>query len=53
MKKEYGFTEILETEKGKALIETIEELHGEKEPALVRIRQAAIKDLETEYGWKY
>lgn len=47
------FIEILENEEGRSIIEQIEELANETEPALVSIRKNLIKDLNKKFGYKY
>jgi len=53
MKKTYTFIEILDDERGRELIDQIEELIGEEEAVLVRIREDLIKELKTEFGYDY
>lgn len=53
MKKKLSFIEILNIPEAKALVERIEELAGEKDPSLIRIRQSYIEELEKKYGYTY
>lgn len=46
-------TEILNIPEARALVEQIEELIGEEEASLVRIREELIEDLRTKYGYDY
>ena len=47
------FIEVLSNPEARELVDRIEELHGETEPELVRIRNEYIKELKTKYGYKY
>ena len=47
------FIEILNNAEARSLVEQIEELIGETEKELVRIREACIEELEAKYGYRY
>ena len=48
-----AFSELLDNPEARALIDEIEELEGEKEPCLVRIRNERIAELAEKYGYCY
>jgi len=50
---EKTFIEILNTPEAYALIERIEELIGEEEPVLCRIRSNLINQLKADFGYSY
>lgn len=47
------FTEIINNPEAYKLVELIEELIGETEPELVRIRNEYINDLKNKYNYEY
>lgn len=47
------FTEILDIKEAHELVDQIEELLGETEPTLVRIRTNLVNELKTKYGYEY
>ena len=47
------FIEVLNNPEARALVDMIEELNGETEQELVRIRNEYIKELKTKYGYEY
>jgi hypothetical protein len=51
--QKYTFTELLDTPEARELIEGIEELIGETEGRLVRIRESYISQLAEKYGYQY
>lgn len=53
MKKSYSFIELLSNECSKGIVEQIEELSGETEKELVRIRECFIAQLKREYNYIY
>lgn len=50
---EKTFIEILNTPAAYALVEQIEELIGEEDPELCRIRCNLINQLEADFGYNY
>lgn len=48
-----NFCEVLNNTEARELVELIEELIGETEPALVRIRNEYIKQLAEKFGYSY
>lgn len=53
MGEKMTFTQILEDQKGRKLIEQIEELLYEEEGELLRIRTAPIEKLKVKFGYTY
>ena len=47
------FIEVMSNERGRDLVEQIEELIGEEEAVLVRIREGPLKQLKDEFGYEY
>lgn len=47
------FIDVLEDERGRELVEGIEELIGETEDRLVNIRNELIETLKKEFGYEY
>lgn len=47
------FITVLSNPEARELVDMIEELHGETEQELVRIRSEYIKELKTKYGYEY
>lgn len=48
-----SFIEVLNIPEARELVDQIEELIGEEEPALVRIRTNLIKELKNLTGYEY
>lgn len=53
MTKVMTFIEVLENPQSYAILEQIEELIHETEPALVRIRENLIDELKVKFGYEY
>lgn len=52
-KKTVDFMDILNNEESYSLLERIEELVGETESELVRIRKLMIKEMKEKFGYTY